>query len=226
MKLTHKHQNLWIAAAVTVALGIAAERFDHKVRNDFFAGFTGNQAALERGMKACEEILADNPKHPEALVWHGAGLFFFSGQAFQKGDFAKGQDLWVRGLKEMDDAVALAPDSIGVRAPRGASLLQASLGVPPDRAPELLKRGVEDYEKMFEIQKDSLAKMGEHPRGELLFGLAQGWYRYGNQEKARQYFERVVKEVPGSEYEKRAKIWLETGKLARNQMTCVGCHVQ
>ena len=225
--MTTKNRKLIAIVGVGVVLGaaVAAERFDFKVRNDFFAGFAGSQESLQRGMKTCEEILAGNPKHAEAMVWHGAGLFFLSGQAFQKGDVAKGQDLWARGLKEMDDAVALEPDSIGVRAPRGAGLLQASLAVPPDRAPDLIRRGLQDYERIHELQKDRLDKLGEHPRGELLFGLANGWYRAGDQEKARGYYERVVREVPGSEYAKRSKTWLETGTLPKNQMTCIGCHV-
>ncbi len=85
------------------------ERFDFLVRADFFAGFAGDQAALERGMKVCEAALAKNPNHAEALVWRGGGLVFIAGQSFQKGDFGKGVELWDRGLKEMDRAVELEP---------------------------------------------------------------------------------------------------------------------
>src|SRR4051812_12527716 len=49
------------------------ERFDEIVRGDFFAGMMGDTARLERGMKYCEEVLSKNPKHAEALVWHGGG---------------------------------------------------------------------------------------------------------------------------------------------------------
>jgi hypothetical protein len=38
------------------------------VREDFFSGFAGNAAALERGMRKCEEVLANDPKNAEALV--------------------------------------------------------------------------------------------------------------------------------------------------------------
>ena len=37
-----------------------------------------------------------------------------------------------QGLKEMDDAVALAPGNVSVRFPRGASLLTASRYMPPE----------------------------------------------------------------------------------------------
>src|SRR5713226_3504639 len=133
--------NLSIAAASALAIGLAAERFDYKVREDFFIGFSGNQAALDRGMKACEETLRGNPKHAEAMVWHGTGLFFLAGQSFQKGDFQKGKEQWDGGLKEMEAAVALDPENVAVRIPRGAGLIQASLFVPPDFAAKSSKRG-------------------------------------------------------------------------------------
>ena len=56
-------------------------RFDEIVRADFFAGFRGDAARLEKGMKRCEEELATNPTNADALVWHGAGLMFMAGQA-------------------------------------------------------------------------------------------------------------------------------------------------
>src|SRR5579862_9491448 len=62
------NMNQILKTAVTVfgiglaVLGLAAqERFDMRVRNDFFAGFAGNQEALDRAMKICEEELARNP---------------------------------------------------------------------------------------------------------------------------------------------------------------------
>jgi len=71
-----------IAATAAFGIGIGSallsappDRFDHVVRNDFFAGFAGDEEALERAMKVSGETLAANPEHAEALVWHGAGLY-------------------------------------------------------------------------------------------------------------------------------------------------------
>ena len=105
-------------------LGLAAaqERFDMRVRNDFFAGFAGNQEALDRAMKLCEDELARNPANAAALVWHGSGVFFESRNYFRAGDRAKGVEFWQRGLGEMDKAVAMAPDNLGVRILAGRGL--------------------------------------------------------------------------------------------------------
>src|SRR5262245_43878976 len=113
-----------VRLSLFLAVGIALpaqERFDMVVRTDFFAGFAGNREALARGMKKCEEILTANPKHAEAMVWHGAGLFFESGEAARAKDLLKSSDLYKRGLDEMAAAIGLAPENVAVIIPRGAT---------------------------------------------------------------------------------------------------------
>src|ERR1700730_2888656 len=215
--------------AVLVLIGggllFAQNRFDYKVRNYFFAGFAGDAASLEKGMKMCEESLVADPKNAEALVWHGAGLFYESGQAFQKQDMQKGGELWAKGLKEMDEAVALAPDQLGVVIPRGAVLLTASKYVPsPEMARPLIEKGVADFEKVYQLQAPYLDKRGPHPRGELMIGLADGYNRLGNQEKAQEWFERIQKDMAGTVYAKSAATWLEAKSLTPAQCGCLGCH--
>ena len=48
------------------------DAFDYKVRADFFDGLRGDTAALDRAIKLCEDTLAREPDHAEAMVWHGA----------------------------------------------------------------------------------------------------------------------------------------------------------
>jgi tetratricopeptide (TPR) repeat protein len=201
------------------------QRFDLLVRNDFFAGFGGDLARLQKGMDACERTLAENPKHPEALVWHGSGLAFQAGQAFQRGDMKAGGELWARGMMEMDDAVEIAPANVGVLIPRGALLLQATQNMPPQMARPLLVKAIGDYETVLAIQEPIFATLGDHPKGELLFGLAEGYSRLDQPEKARLYFDRLVKDAPGSGQAPKATQWLTDGTLPKsNGLTCVGCH--
>lgn len=213
-----------IGFASSIRSAPAQERFDLKVRQDFFAGFSGNQDALDHGLKACEDALAANPKNAEAMVWHGAGLFFEAGQQFRAGDQQRGAELWTKGLKEMQTAVDLEPDSIGVRIPRGAVLLTASHRVPEAMAKPLIELGLSDYAKAYELQKDRFETLGTHPRGELLFGLAEGYSRDGDQAKATEYFEKIKAELPNTGYAKRANLWMETKSLPVEQTGCIGCH--
>jgi tetratricopeptide (TPR) repeat protein len=215
---------------LTVLIGIAVHaqapaRFDMQVRTDFFAGFAGDSARMARAMDVCERALADNPRHAEALVWHGSGLTFQAGMAFQKGDAQAGMELFARGTREMDDAVALAPDNVGVRIPRGALLFQATRNMPPAMAKPLLEKAVSDYERTLELQASYFDTLGDHPKGELLFGLAEGYSRLGQLDKARVYFERLTHDAPNSGQTPKAKEWLETGTLPPSTgLGCVGCH--
>jgi len=210
--------------------GTETSRFHDLVRDDFFAGLRGDHEAFERAMKLCQETLGKNPQHAQAMVWHGSGLLFLSGQAFQANDIAKGLDRWQDGLKEMDDAVALEPDNLAVLIPRGASLLAASRYDPdPAAAKELLKTGVADYEKVLQLQKPYFQELSVHDKGELLSGLADGWYRLGDLNKSRAYWQQITKDCARSAYAQRASQWLKTRDDAALQqksknLSCIGCH--
>lgn len=217
MKLKHC---LILAASLTLAA--AQDRFDLKVRNFFFAGFNGDPESLATGMKLSEEALATDPKNAEALVWHGSGLFFQAGQAFQSGDQQKGGELWQRSMKEMGLAVELAPDNIGVRIPRGAVLLTGSRFLPsPEMARPLVVKAVSDYEKAYELQSLILDRLPNHPKGELLIGLAEGYARLGNLDKAAQFYAKIETEMPGTAYSRKAAQYRETKTV---QTGCLGCH--
>jgi tetratricopeptide (TPR) repeat protein len=226
LEVTSKMKLKTIVLGLAVAAILAAQqRFDLQVRDDFFAGFAGNSAAMDRAMKACEDVLANNAKHAEALVWHGGGLFYLGGQAFQKGDATKGMELYDRGLTEMEKAVSLEPDNVGVLIPRGATLITATRFIPPgDSNQKLLAQGLADYEKVYKLQNAYFDSLSDHARGELLFGLAEGYYRAGNEGKAREYFEKLLAVGPGSGHEAEAKAWLATRKLDSKRVRCTGCH--
>ncbi len=218
---------LSVFAAAAGQAGAPAQtpaRFDMQVRADFFAGFSGDEARFARAMTRCEDTLAIDPNHAEALVWHGSGLFAMAGAAFQKGDYQTGGELWGRGLGEMNKAVSLAPDDVAVRIPRGATLFEASRRVPdPKQTESLLRTAVEDYEHTLKLQQTTFAGLSDHAKGELLFGLADGWTRLGDKDKAEQYFKRLMAEAAKSGRTTYAKAWLD-GDPPKEPGRCVGCH--
>jgi hypothetical protein len=81
-----------------------------------------------------------------------------------------------------------------------------------------------DYEHVLKLQAAYVDKLGDHPKGELLFGLAEGWSRSGQIGKASAYFSRIMNELAGTPYAKRAAKWLETKSLDRSETGCIGCH--
>jgi tetratricopeptide (TPR) repeat protein len=173
----------------------------------------------------CEQALAANPQHAEAMVWHGATVLVRASQAFKKGEAANGRPLFEQGVKEMSDAVALAPNNPGVLIPRGAVLLEATRNMPAEMARPLVQSAIANYERALEVQGPAFGALGDHGKGELLFGLADGWARIGDTQKARQYFERLIADAPGSGQVAKAREWLATGIVpTSNGSSCVGCH--
>ena len=209
---------------VTTAAGpLLAQRFDNLVRADFFAGYGGDAARLTRAMETCEKALAADPSNAPALVWHGGGLFYQSGQKFRAGDIQAGIAMQTRGLKEMDDAVAMRPDDLQTLIPRGAVLLASAPFLPEPET--LTRKGIGDWEKVLGLQRPSMSRLSVHSRGELLGGLATGYRILGDQANTTAYLQRIVDELPGSPYAERAKGWLANPtSIRRTDRFCIGCH--
>jgi len=203
------------------------KRFVDEVREAMFAGFRGKAESLEEAMRMCDAALREDPKNADALVWHGCGLVFQAGQAFRKGDAKVGSRLWTDGLAEVDRAVALEPERASVRIARAALLTSVARFDPdPEESARLLKTGVADYEKVRELQKPYFNMLSVHARGELYGGLAEGWYLLNDRDKVKAYHERMIRELPGSEYARRAQAWFDNPdpKGKYTPITCIGCH--
>ena len=229
MNLTHALTAATYLAGATLVWAAEPVRLDHIIRGDFFAGLRGNAEAMARGMKATEAVLEQNPNHAEALVWHGSGMFFQAGQAFQHGDPNKGMALFGKSIAEMDRAVELEPGNLAVRIPRGSTLMAATrlMGSANPMVPSLREKALSDFLGAYELQKNNLDKMGTHPRGELLFGIADTYARQGNTAKADEFFALLAETSKDTPYAERAATWKQTRQpLPPAQANCIGCHVK
>ena len=199
---------------------------------DLLGALNGDMEKFERGMQALEALLAKNPNDPNVRVLHGNGIFARSGVAAQKGDMQNAMKLWQSSMDEMAEAVEMAPDNIFVRARRGVVLISASRSssMPPAMAKPLVQLAVEDFQRVLDVREkeQTLAQRSTHQRGELLTGIADGWSRLGNPDKARTYFERITRDLKGTVYERKAKAWLEDKPEAKavDYFACSGCHVE
>jgi len=197
---------------------------DQQIRDDFLAGFRGDRTALDRAITATQKILDGQPEHAEAMVFLGSATLSLSGRAFlEENDMPKGMELWEKGNALMDKAVQIQPDNLAVRDQRGNTLLVASRRVPADWQPALLEKGLADFNAILELRKENFSKLPERDRGELLACLADGYDRSGEKDKSRAYLERIVKELPGTEYAKRAEAWLKDPSYPVEKRTCIDC---
>lgn len=213
------------AAALKTETPKPEQRFDFLVRQDFFDGMRGDAAALDRAQKLCEATLAKHPDHAEALVWHGAALAARSSQAFAAGDRGKGIELYTKALAEMDRAVTLAPQSPGVRIPRGAVMLAMAPHVPEPERTKLAERGVADYETTLAAQTSYFTTLTLHSREQLLYGLTDGYAMLGETDKARATYERMRHEAAGSELLSRAAE-RAAGHEVAGTAPCEQCHAR
>lgn len=211
--------------AVTAAPPATAERFDARVRQDFFDGLRGDAAALDRAQQLCEDTLARQPDHAEALVWHGAALATRSYQAFARGDRDAGLALYTKATGEMDRAVALAPQAPGVRIPRGAVYLAMAEHVPEPARTTLARLGVGDYEATLAVQAPYFATLTLHAREQLLYGLTSGYAMLGEADQARASYERMRHDAAGSALLPRAAE-RAAGHAVAGDTPCAQCHAR
>ena len=214
---------------VTVAAGslLAQARLDsNQMRNDLFAAMAGNADAFKRMNEASSNVLATNPDHAQALMWHGAatlGEFFMEAQ---KGKAQSAMGSFQKGTAEMDRAVSLAPNDLEVRIMRAVLYAPASREMPPPFAEPLLEKARADFQHTFDIQQAELAQLGTHPLGELLQGLGDAYSRQGKTGDAEKYYRMIQSMLKNTEYARRADEWMKTRQpLPAEKTACVGCHV-
>ncbi len=197
---------------------------DQRTLDDFISGFRGNRDALDRAVAAARKLLDAQPEHAEAMVFLGSGTLALSGRSFlEDNDMQKGMELWQKGNALMDKAVQMQPDNPAVRSQRGNTLLIASRRVPADWQPALLEKSLADFNAILELHKEDFSKLPERDRGELLACLADGYDRSGEKDKSLAYLERIVKELPGTEYAKRADAWMKDPSYPVEKRTCIDC---
>ncbi len=206
------------------AAEIQQSHLDQQLLSDFNSGFRGDRIALDRAVVATQKILGGQPDNAEALVYLGSATLALSGRALlDQNDMQKGMDLWEQGNAMLDKAVLLQPDNIEVRNQRGMTLLIGSRRVPPDWQPYLLEKCLADLNRILELQQDHFATLPARERGELLASLADAYDRSGHKDKSHAYLERIVKELPGTDYAKRAAAWLKDPSYPVEKRTCIDC---
>jgi hypothetical protein len=207
--------------------GGATARFDYVVRDDYFAGVKGDEAAFTRAVQRIEDALAMNPLDPQPLMWHAMATGFLSGKAYRQGDTVRGHALEAQGGREAEQAVTLAPDDAWVLVFYGMDhSTRARFTSDAGLATRLLEQAAHAYERTQQLQAGDHT-LSVHERGELIMGLADIWRRRNDETRARMYLTRATTELPGTVYATKAQQWLDQQlplPPLPHGYTCLGCH--
>jgi hypothetical protein len=234
MKLINRSISRLIALPVAMTtLAIAADRpanvtWSQWVREDIFAGFLANDTErFEQGMAKIDAGLAElkGGEGTKTLIgWRAGGEMYLAVRAFERGDRAGFDKLYAKAVASF--AASKVPPLEGPTfAIEGGVYATFGERLPAELKKTAYERIEANYTALRQAQSQFFDKLSLHERGEVLSGLAQAAQRLGRAEVARQRMEEVIASLPGSPYERRAKLWLDRPELAATtSMMCLTCH--
>lgn len=221
---------LFVAASCGLVLsqtGLARRLSVHtQVREDIFAGYiTGDMERFEVGVKKLDQLLQENPDNLPALGWRASTELFRAVRAHEAGKTAEFRKMYDQSIATMDRALSSTPKDPGVIATTGATLILFGDRLPAEKQAESYKKGRALFKELASLQKPVLDRLPLHMRGELLAGLAQSAERLGDWEDAQLYLNQIVKDLPDTPYERKARKWLDQPAAAKGSaMVCQTCH--
>jgi tetratricopeptide (TPR) repeat protein len=197
------------------------------VREDTFAGYMfGDMARFARGMKYAEQVLADNPRNADALVWTGGGQVFLATRLYAQDLNTKADVLYEGGLTRMEQALDMEPGNTVVHASYGLVLAYLAPRLPEARRKAALEKARAIYEWLYKGQEQVLDRLPVHLRGETLAGLAETNQKLGDLERAQVYLKRISATLPNTPYATTAELWLAHPESVGTdqQIVCGTCH--
>lgn len=204
-------------------------RFDDWVRDDAFAGYSGDAAALDRFWCKLDATLSADPNHAAALSWRGGLYNYLSGFAYRAGDLAEGSRLQALGAADLKRSLAIAPDDVGVRIQH----MMSTLATLPYASGEDRKRQLAEAQSDLDYRLANLPDdLSQHSRGELWAVQVQlehfraldaaGSQHAAQQAQLREVLDSAHRDLAGSPYAAAAECWSQG--YTETQIGCIGCH--
>ncbi len=197
------------------------------VREDIFAGMIDDDLArYERGESKVLEYLTETPGRAEAVAWMAGGKLYRASRAFRDGKTADGDALVAEAMRMMDAAATAAPNSVGVHATLGGSIVQMANKLPETYYRPLMERARTHFAHLYSVQAQAVAKLPLHIKGELLAGVAETEFRAGDRARATEVLKQIVTDLPDTAYARNAAMWLASPeKVTRDtKLVCQSCH--
>lgn len=122
---------------------------------DLQAGIASDPAALQRAIASLRELLAQQPRNARALAWSGIASATEASRRLETGKDWNAIADWERGVDQLHQAVALAPDDVVARLGRGKLLSETAVHDPdPTRSADAARLAAEDLEAALTKSKE------------------------------------------------------------------------
>jgi hypothetical protein len=197
------------------------------VREDVFAGFQQNDVArLARAEKNLELLTASRPaERASVLAWQGAAALTRAVHAHERtqpGPFAAH---YRQALDAFAEAMRLGPDTVGVFAVVGGANVSVADRLPPPQRAAGWEQAYAAYQRLWQMQGETVTMLPLHHKGELLAGLAQTAQRTGRVDELAAHLARILTLMPDTPYAARAQEWKDTPSTqAGSTIACRTCH--
>lgn len=180
--------------------------FDRLVHGDYVKAAMGDDRARERLRRACDGAIADDARHAEAIAWRGAARMFDAAAASDGGDFMAAMNHVNAALNDLKAARELEPENPGVRLIAAQTLLSLAANHPIEAmAKNYAKQGIEDATIGFRALHDRWDHQPAETKGRLMTEVARAYEKLGQTRRARDWYNRVIGAVPGSEWAGKAQ---------------------
>ena len=197
------------------------------VREDIFAGFLQSDLKrMERAEKNLARLLESRPAEREnVLAWQGSIALtraVLASEAKQQVEF---RQHYQRARELFEEAMRLAPDSVGVFAITGGSQVSLADRLPAEERAQSWELAYGAYQRLWKLQGAIIEKLPLHHKGEVLSGLAQSAQRTGRNAEANTEIDRILTLLPGTPYAKSAQQWKDDpSSRTRSKVACQTCH--
>lgn len=191
--------------------------FDRHIIVDYVRAVTGNAEARQRVLNACEAALDEDPGNAEALAWRGATSMLEAGEASEAGNFMRAMQVVNTATGDLSRAREMAPDNPAVRLVIGQTLTNLAMNHPMDAtARQYAKQAIEDVQAGLAPLHAAWGGQPAAVKGQALLDIARSYVKLGQSNTARDWYNRVIGAVPGTQWAERAHAWIEDADRRAN----------
>jgi tetratricopeptide (TPR) repeat protein len=221
-----------LSISLVTAIGLSAQSdpriiISTLVREDIFAGVMANDmTSLGRGESTLEQLDRERPGECSMIrAWQGTAAFYRAVRAYESGNASEGDRFYAKAHICFDEALRIAPNSLGVWSVGGFANATFADRLPSDRRAASWAEAYNFYQKLAARQMPLVEKLPVHDKGELLAGVTMSAQRTGRQEEYLKSLDKMIEIMANTPYAGAARSWKKRPEtVAKTSLLCKTCH--